>query len=159
MDMNFSSISNFFKKAVSMFSGEAEHSHGQSSDLPEETIIYNDVQVKAGLIHLRNDLSSSTDPNWDKYNESFFKVRLKPEMTREEIDEQMQVVLKNMVEKDLIESDLVDSQAYLANLMTNTVINSVATRDMGESAIASIRFEQELRTPKLHIVTDEPSEP
>ncbi len=143
-------ITQFFKNAVSMIFGQDEVEQSQ-----KVIKTYNDPQVKAGIIHLRNVLANSdAKADKDDYSVAFQGIHIKPDMSAEEIKEQMDIVLDVLYERNLIspkEQERVHRDTLLAS-MTQTVIDGIEKGDPNQVLLDSIRFEQELRKPQLQVV-------
>lgn len=147
----------WFKKYIaaplaSLFKEEADVT-------PEpEPMMYNDTLVKAGILHLRNLMSKNDAQHYkDDYDDVFRMVRLKPQMSEDDIEEQVGMLIDKMMETGLIteeEQARVDRETLLAH-MTNAVINAMESYDSDENILNAIRFDQDLRRPKLHVVRND----
>jgi len=143
-------VTQFFKNAVSTIFGQDE------DEKPHPLAkTYNDPQVKAGIVHLRNVLANSdVQADKDDYSSAFQQIHIKPDMNADEIKEQMDIVLDALYEKNLIspeEQERVNRETLLSS-MTQTVIYGIEKGDPNQVLLDSIRFEQELRKPQLQVV-------
>ncbi len=141
-------VRDFFKNAVTALFGADEE--------PKPAVkTYNDPQVKAGIVHLRNTLANTdTQADKDDYSFAFQNIHIKPQMSAEDIKEQMDIVLDALYERNLIspqEQERVNRDTLLAS-MTQTVIDGIEKGDPNQVLLDSIRFEQELRKPQLQVV-------
>ena len=127
----------------------------QPAEDKKEVKTYNDSQVKAGIMYVLQSLSQNdTRDNRDEYKDVFRSVRLKPKMTEDDIAEQMSIVLDKLLENDLITAEEFKNLKYdfLVAAMADIAINAIEQKDIGELAVQTIRFDQQLRRPHLEIV-------
>lgn len=151
MDMN--KFAKFLRDTLANIFGERA-SLSVEVDGAQKT--YNQEQVKAGIVHLRNSLVGS-DPRSDikdDYNDAFRMVRLKPQMTGADIHDEMGDLLDRLLEHQLItpeEQEKVDLD-LLQESMTGMVIHAIEANSFEQNLMNSIRFDQDLRSPKLRVV-------
>ncbi len=151
--MNMNKFTKFLRDTLANVFGERAGVPGDGDDAPK---IYNQEQVKAGIVHLRNSLMGS-DPRGDMkadYNDAFRTVRLKPRMTGTDIHGEMGDLLDRLLEHQLItpeEQENVDLD-LLQQSMTGMVIHAIEANSFEENLLNSIRFDQDLRSPKLRVV-------
>tara|TARA_R110002095_G_scaffold118651_5_gene103364 strand:- start:636 stop:1124 length:489 start_codon:yes stop_codon:yes gene_type:complete len=145
-------ITQFFKDTLATLFGE--HA-GVDAEVNDQDKVYNQTQVKAGIIDLRNHLvRSDRSKTVDDYNEAFWLVRLKPQMSGDDLYDQMDSLLDQLTERGLIteeESSRVNRDLLVAS-MTQTVTKAIEENDMNQNLLNAVRFDQELRNPHLKIV-------